>query len=369
DNEDRRKNIERLLRTYRLIPEDPEQLVSMLGTLTPDDSEMVLRSLRSGESIRGDELINRIAKAGAAPSGQLPLSGGAIHRVLEERCLTLSENSTLMDLEASVRKSGIAAGALGEIVTSLMQDQRVPKHVWAERWNTVRMQRFAEILQSQHLESAPEAVLQDIVAITNALSDGELRTLAGLLRVDQALRTVRTEKIAELVQARHLIVSDSAMRDLVEGSIAAGIDDHHLAPLFSGLLTRQPVTSRQLLEEIGNLKEQGQERIRRSARRRIILQLLRNHGLKFDDPPRIAILTTLAEQTEGFVGADLEALCREAGIFAMREGIGIVQTGHFEEARRKVHPTMNDRLREVFARYQDSFKAGLAKQEQPREYQ
>jgi transitional endoplasmic reticulum ATPase len=183
------------------------------------------------------------------------------------------------------------------------------------------------------------------------------------------VRQVRLKRIAEAAKAQRLVMRDTALSDFLEESMTVGIDNRLMELLLTHLVKNQPVTSRQLLEEIGNLKEQGQERIRRSMRRRLMLQLLRNRGLKFDDPPRSAILSSLAEQTEGYVGADLEAVCREAGIFALREGVASVQLRHIEEARKKVHPTMNERLREVFARYQESFKAGLARQEQPREYQ
>jgi transitional endoplasmic reticulum ATPase len=77
----------------------------------------------------------------------------------------------------------------------------------------------------------------------------------------------------------------------------------------------------------------------------------------------------MAVRTEGFVGADLEALCREAGMFAMREGSATVSPRQFESGLAKVHPTMNDRLREMYQRIQQHFKGGLPKEVQPPEYQ
>ena len=42
---------------------------------------------------------------------------------------------------------------------------------------------------------------------------------------------------------------------------------------------------------------------------------------------------------------------------------------HFEEAQKKVHPTMNDNLRDYYGKIQQHFKGGLPKQVQPPEYQ
>ena len=42
---------------------------------------------------------------------------------------------------------------------------------------------------------------------------------------------------------------------------------------------------------------------------------------------------------------------------------------HFEQAQKKVHPMMNERLREYYQKIQQHFKGGLPKQVQPPEYQ
>ncbi|RLI32328.1 AAA family ATPase [Candidatus Bathyarchaeota archaeon] len=53
-------------------------------------------------------------------------------------------------------------------------------------------------------------------------------------------------------------------------------------------------------------------------------------------------LETLAEMTEGYVGADIEALCREAALTALREDINAekVYLKHFKEAMRKIKPSL-----------------------------
>jgi len=107
----------------------------------------------------------------------------------------------------------------------------------------------------------------------------------------------------------------------------------------------------------------------RGMRRASVRKLLREQGLILHDPARDGMIASIAADTEGFVGADLEVLCREAGIFAMREGVLSVGTRHFSASRKKVHPTMNKVLRESYERVQQHFKGGLPKEVQPPEYQ
>jgi transitional endoplasmic reticulum ATPase len=104
-------------------------------------------------------------------------------------------------------------------------------------------------------------------------------------------------------------------------------------------------------------------------RRKRFIELLNEKHLVFADPARNRLATTLSEITEGFVGSDLESICREAGMLALREDATMVTKHHFEEAQKKVHPMMNDRLREYYQNIQQHFKGGLPKQVQPPEYQ
>jgi transitional endoplasmic reticulum ATPase len=61
-------------------------------------------------------------------------------------------------------------------------------------------------------------------------------------------------------------------------------------------------------------------------------------------------LKTLAKQTEGYSGADLEALCREAGMVALREDIKAdkVRAAHFKKAMTSIRPvTAQKKAREA----------------------
>jgi len=104
-------------------------------------------------------------------------------------------------------------------------------------------------------------------------------------------------------------------------------------------------------------------------RRKRLIELMVEKNLKFSDSGRESIANNLADMTEGFVGSDLESLCREAGMLALRESTPSVTMKHFEDAIRKVHPTMNDNLRDYYGKIQQHFKGGLPKQVQPPEYQ
>ncbi|MDP3563290.1 MAG: CDC48 family AAA ATPase [Methanoregula sp.] len=105
------------------------------------------------------------------------------------------------------------------------------------------------------------------------------------------------------------------------------------------------------------------------TRRRRLIELMQEKNLIFSDPARDALAATLAGITEGFVGSDLESLCREAGMLALRDNQSIISMKYFEEAQKKVHPTMNENLRQYYGKIQQHFKGGLPKQVQPPEYQ
>lgn len=75
-------------------------------------------------------------------------------------------------------------------------------------------------------------------------------------------------------------------------------------------------------------------------------------------------LDYLAEQSEGFVGADLEALCREAAMLALREDIKgkIITADHFEQALMKVAPSVSKDVEQMYVALQDKFKSARAKE-------
>ncbi len=73
----------------------------------------------------------------------------------------------------------------------------------------------------------------------------------------------------------------------------------------------------------------------------------------------------IAKSTDGYVGADLEAVCREAVMAAMREDFDTsnVSMKHFSAALKKVRPALNEDIREYYKRMEAQFK-GKTKTEQ-----
>jgi len=77
----------------------------------------------------------------------------------------------------------------------------------------------------------------------------------------------------------------------------------------------------------------------------------------------------LADLTEGYVGSDIELVCREAAMESLREDFddGKVRLAHFLEALKRVRPTIDESLMDYYARVAERFRGGM-KKEEPRSY-
>lgn len=75
-------------------------------------------------------------------------------------------------------------------------------------------------------------------------------------------------------------------------------------------------------------------------------------------------LKALAKKTNGYVGADIEAVCREAAILALREDINSkdIFPRHFEKALEKVRPSVTKDVEKAYEELQEHFTAARAKQ-------
>jgi len=73
-------------------------------------------------------------------------------------------------------------------------------------------------------------------------------------------------------------------------------------------------------------------------------------------------LSKLAAMTEGYTGADIEAVCREAAIIAMRENINIekVSMRHFIMALEKIKPSITPEQKREYERILTEFKKSMA---------
>jgi transitional endoplasmic reticulum ATPase len=75
-------------------------------------------------------------------------------------------------------------------------------------------------------------------------------------------------------------------------------------------------------------------------------------------------LEDLAKKTEGYVGADIESICREAAILALRKDIKAkeVTMAHFEEALEKVRPSATKDVANAYEELQSQFTSAKGKQ-------
>ncbi len=162
----------------------------------------------------------------------------------------------------------------------------------------------------------------------------------------------------------------------VEGSvlyevinITDGLDEPAIEFLIEKMGTRQTVTLGEIRAIVESIENKERASLDRGTRRKLLWEMMKQNGLSFEDQNLQEFIHQLAIMTEGYVGSDLELLCREAGMLALRENSSVVALKHFELAKQKIHPTMNQNIREWYKRIQDSFKGGLPKEGQPPEYQ
>ena len=74
----------------------------------------------------------------------------------------------------------------------------------------------------------------------------------------------------------------------------------------------------------------------------------------------------LAAKTEGYVGADIEGVCREAGMIALRKDIKVkkVSKADFEEALATVRPSATEETIKYYESIREALESGMAKKVQ-----
>ncbi|MDP7002362.1 MAG: CDC48 family AAA ATPase [Candidatus Thalassarchaeaceae archaeon] len=70
-------------------------------------------------------------------------------------------------------------------------------------------------------------------------------------------------------------------------------------------------------------------------------------------------LEDMATKMDNYTGADIEAVCREAALIAMRDGKKTVSKKHFEMAVDRVRPTVNDEMMDYYGRMESNLTSGL----------
>jgi len=71
-------------------------------------------------------------------------------------------------------------------------------------------------------------------------------------------------------------------------------------------------------------------------------------------------LKDVLSRMEGFTGADIEAVCREAALIAMRADKKKVTKAHFEEAIERVRPTVTPEMLEYYSKMETRLTSGLS---------
>ena len=81
---------------------------------------------------------------------------------------------------------------------------------------------------------------------------------------------------------------------------------------------------------------------------------------------REKFLLGLAEKMEGYVGSDIESVCREAAIFALRESMESkeITLKHFEKAMEKVPPSVDKEIEKSYEEIRENLSSARAKQMQ-----
>ena len=100
---------------------------------------------------------------------------------------------------------------------------------------------------------------------------------------------------------------------------------------------------------------------------------LRNKSLREEKFPdmnwdevktREELLIKLAKVTNGYVGADIESVCREAAILALRENMNSkeILPRHFEKALDKVRASVTKDVEKYYEELQEQLTSARAKQ-------
>ncbi|RLF52827.1 MAG: AAA family ATPase [Thermoplasmata archaeon] len=76
-------------------------------------------------------------------------------------------------------------------------------------------------------------------------------------------------------------------------------------------------------------------------------------------------LDELADLTDGYVGADIEGICREAGMIALREDINakVVKREHFMKAMKEIHPSIDEEMMDYYKEIEKKLGKGVSKKE------
>ena len=81
-------------------------------------------------------------------------------------------------------------------------------------------------------------------------------------------------------------------------------------------------------------------------------------------PIKDITLEDLSKKSDGYVGADIESICREAAIFALRENMSakVITKKHFEKALEKVPASVTKEIQKAYEELREHFTSARGKQ-------
>ncbi len=160
------------------------------------------------------------------------------------------------------------------------------------------------------------------------------------------------------VHMRSMPIAGSSLNDMAESVLHLDEQSlHAVLEKFSG----KTVTAKQMTTAAKKIPQAPQP-IPPHRIKQVLTEFAADCGVVFADPVRAELISRIAAETEGYVGSDLESLCREAAMHALRADRSVVSADDFTAAKLKIHPTMNDRVREYYEGIRLRFKGGLPKQ-------
>jgi transitional endoplasmic reticulum ATPase len=382
----RKRKVEELLSVKKLVLDGFDYNTLLDLTMKIDDSniDIVFSNLRKEQLVNQKEIQQRLNEVQMlSKNKELLLDVDFRKRIIDEKA---EQNS--------VNLIKIVHDYLLKTTEIFNQSSIVDTIVVLSKWQSITSEDLDRILKNftqkdesaYNTDSRQELITRlfekykltlDRISVTEVLeklhyySDSDLERIVGHLWVSQAEQEIRRRKISQLYKEKMLKLEGISLLDLVDLTISNKIHDNELDKFVELLWKEQPIHEGEIIDHIQSLKLDPThiEQLPRPTRRKRILGILDSRKLQFVDPQKMELLRGIATNTEGFVGADLEALCREAGMFALRDGASVVTPLHFSEAQKKVHPTMNDNLRDYYGKIQQHFKGGLPKKVQPPEYQ
>jgi transitional endoplasmic reticulum ATPase len=88
------------------------------------------------------------------------------------------------------------------------------------------------------------------------------------------------------------------------------------------------------------------------------IKILQVHSKNTPIENKNELIKNLAENLEGYVGADIENLIREAGLIALRENLKTkeLKKEHFEKAKEVIKPSVNPELRRLYKKIEEDIK-------------